>query len=99
MIERVVSFDPAGHSIDSVQRAAYRLSDRMSCEVRPTDEAIEARLSILDEDGDPDRLVAEFRNEVLDQVLRERIRNETAEVRNLVLALAFSQTGLAEADG
>jgi hypothetical protein len=31
-------------------------------------------------------------------VLRERIRTETADVRNLVLALAFSRTGLAEAD-
>jgi His-Xaa-Ser system protein HxsD len=98
MIERVVSFDRAGHSIDSVQRAAYRLSDRLSCEVVSSDEAIEVRLAVPDENTDPDGLVGEFRNEVLDQVLRERIRTETADVRNLVLALAFSRTGLAEAD-
>lgn len=99
MIERVVSFDRAGHSVDSVQRAAYRLSDRLSCEITSTDELIEVRVSLLDESHDPDRLVADFRNEVLDQVLRERIRAETADLRNLVLALAFSRTGLAEADG
>jgi His-Xaa-Ser system protein HxsD len=99
MIERVVSFDRVGHSVDSVQRAVYRLSDRLSCEISSTDELIEVRLSLLDESQDPDRLVAEFRNEVLDQVLRERIRAETADLRNLVLALAFSRTGLAEADG
>ncbi|HVW46638.1 MAG TPA: His-Xaa-Ser system protein HxsD [Solirubrobacterales bacterium] len=99
MIERLVSFDPAGHSVDAVQRAAYRLSDRLACEIRSPDGVIEARLSLLDESDDPDRLVAEFRNEVLDQVLRERIRAETADVRNLVLALAFSRTGLTEADG
>lgn len=99
MIERVVSFDQVGHSVDSVQRAAYRLSDRLSCEVSSTDEAIAARLSLLDENDDPDRLMAEFRTEVLDQVLRERIRAETADVRNLVLALAFSRTGLAETNG
>jgi His-Xaa-Ser system protein HxsD len=99
MIERVVSFDRVGHSVDSVQRAAYRLSDRLSCEISSTDELIEVRLSLLDESQDPDRLVAEFRNEVLDQVLRERIRAETADLRNFVLALAFSRTGLAEADG
>jgi His-Xaa-Ser system protein HxsD len=43
-------------------------------------------------------LVADFRNEVLDQVLRERIRAETSDIRNLVLALAFSRTGLADPD-
>ena len=43
--------------------------------------------------------MAEFQNEVLDQVLRERIRNETKEVRNLILALAFSNTGLVRDDG
>ena len=40
----------------------------------------------------------DFRNEVLDQSLRERIRNETAEVRNLILSLAFSNTGLASGE-
>jgi His-Xaa-Ser system protein HxsD len=98
MIERVASFDRAGHSIDAVQRAAYRLSDRLSCEIVSTDAAIEVRLAISDENADPDGLMSEFRNEVLDQVLRERIRDETADVRNLVLALAFSRTGLAETD-
>jgi hypothetical protein len=29
-------------------------------------------------------------------VLRERIRGETEDVRNLVLALAFSKTGLSD---
>jgi His-Xaa-Ser system protein HxsD len=98
MIERVVSFDRTGHSVDAVQRAAYRLSDRLSCEITTVDDAIEVRASLLDEEADADTLIAEFRNEVLDQVLRERIRTETSDVRNLVLALAFSQTGLASGD-
>ena len=98
MIERLVSFDRTGHSIDSVQRAAYRFSDRLSCEIASNDEAIEVRVSFLDEGADPDEILRDFRVEVLDQVLRERIRAETADVRNLVLALAFSQTGLIEAD-
>ena len=40
--------------------------------------------------------MSEFRNEVLDETLRERIRDDTKEVRNVILALAFSNTGLAE---
>lgn len=98
MIERVLCFDRAGYSLDSIQRAAYRFSDRAACEIVAGDSEIEVRATILDEEGDVDGLIAAFRNEALDQVLRERIRAETAEVRNLVLALAFSRTGLADAD-
>lgn len=98
MPERVLSFDRAGHSIDAIQRAAYRLSDRLSCELDGNGGSIEARVSSLDAEADFDSLIAEFRAEVLDQVLRGRIRDETADVRNLVLALAFSRTGLAETD-
>jgi His-Xaa-Ser system protein HxsD len=98
MTEHRLSFDNAGHSIDAVQRAAYRLSDRLSCEVSEGDGVIDVVLHIADNEDNPDGILADFRNEVLDQVLRERIRDETAEVRNLVLAAAFSKTGLADAD-
>jgi His-Xaa-Ser system protein HxsD len=94
MAERSISFDRSGHSLDAVQRAGYRLSDRLSCNVSESTEAIEVTLHIADDDGDTDAVLADFRNEVLDQVLRERIRAETAEVRSLVLAAAFSKTGL-----
>jgi His-Xaa-Ser system protein HxsD len=99
MIERDLSFDLAGYTVDAVQRAAYRFSDRLSCEIAVGERAIEVRASVLDDEVDADALIAEFRNEILDQVLRERIRDETGDVRNLILALAFSRTGLAEADG
>jgi His-Xaa-Ser system protein HxsD len=99
MIERSISFDRVGHSVDAVQRAAYRFSDRLSCEITTTDDAIEVGASVLEDQVDADGLMAEFRSEVLDQVLRERIRAETSDVRNLILAVAFSRTGLTEADG
>ena len=99
MSSRRVSFDLKAYSTGAVQRAAYRISDRASCEILVGDGTLEVELSALAEDSDLDRFVAELRNEALDEVLRERIREETAEVRNLVLALAFSRTGLAEADG
>jgi His-Xaa-Ser system protein HxsD len=98
MTERVLSFDRAGYSLDAIQRAAYRFSDRLSAEIVAGESAIEVRATLLDEEVDSDELLAAFRTEALDQVLRERIRTETADVRNLVLALAFSKTGLADAD-
>jgi len=96
MNTETVSFDSASHSVDAVQRAAYRLSDRASFEIVDAQGVIAVTVSPLTEDGDLAELIADLRTEVLDQVLRERIRAETADVRNLVLALAFSRTGLAE---
>lgn len=45
-----------------------------------------------------DRAVAEFQKELLDQDLRARIREETKESRNLILAYAFSRSGLISDD-
>jgi His-Xaa-Ser system protein HxsD len=98
MSEPKLSFDRAGYSLDAIQRAAYRFSDRLSCDISDGAEAIEVSLHIADSVEDREAVLADFRNEVLDQVLRERIRAETGDVRNLVLALAFSKTGLIEAD-
>ena len=98
MSERSLSFDRAGHSFDAVQRAAYRFSDRLSCDISEQGETIEVTVHFLDGAGEPESVLGDFRNEVLDQVLRERIRAETGEVRNLVLALAFSKTGLIDTD-
>lgn len=99
MFEQDLEFDAQVYSADAVQRACYRFSDRVSSEVTVDEGTIHCRLFLSEDvDGDSrDQLVADLRNEVLDQVLRERVRAETADVRNLVFALAFSNTGLVEA--
>jgi len=38
--------------------------------------------------------VHDFKKEVLDQHLREKIKAETDDIRNLILSVAFSSTGL-----
>src|SRR4051812_2338592 len=99
MIERQVEFDGSMHSADAVQRAAYRLSDRMACDMTAANGMIRCTVHIdADASGDADVLLAELRNTVLDETLRERIRDETKEVRHLILALAFSNTGLVDED-
>ena len=40
--------------------------------------------------------VESFRSEVLDQTLRERIRAETEPIRTMILAQAFSRTGVVD---
>jgi len=98
MIEPALSFDRSAASLDAVQRAVYRLADRLSCDIAAEDDATEVVVHPVDPDADIEALLGDLRNEVLDQALRERVRAETSDVRNLVLALAFSKTGLAESD-
>ncbi len=98
MSEHSLSFDRAAYSLDAVQRATYRFSDRLSCDISEEPETIEVTVHLAEGASEQETVLANFRNEVLDQVLRERIRAETGDVRNLVLALAFSKTGLIDAD-
>jgi His-Xaa-Ser system protein HxsD len=98
MIERTLSFDRSTASIDAIQRAVYRLSDRLSCDIVAREDAVEVVVHPTDPDAEVEQLLGDLRNEVLDQTLRERVREETTDVRNLVLALAFSKTGLADGD-
>jgi len=97
VIEREEFFDRHAHSADAIQRAAYRLSDRLSIELVTADDVFGCRTTLLTDDREQaDMTIHEFRAEVLDQVLRERIREETTGVRNVILALAFSKTGLTQ---
>ena len=91
-VTRELEFNPATVSVDAIQRAAYRLSDRLAIDLR-VGEPVVCVIHIADGE-DPELLLFEFRNEVLDQVLREKIRTETEAARNLILSLAFSRTGV-----
>lgn len=93
-----LTFDVASHSVDAIQRAAYRFSDRVSCELASGDAEHCCVLTALS-DADLDVLIADFRTEVLDQVLRERIRAETEPIRTMILAQAFSKTGVVDSQG
>lgn len=92
----IVSFVPNVFSIDAIKRAAYRLSDQLTIEIEPTASAITCRLKPTSPKVSSAALEAAFRNEVLDQDLRIQIGKETEPVRNLILSLAFSKTGLQE---
>jgi His-Xaa-Ser system protein HxsD len=97
VITREVVLDLSGYSIDAIQRAAYKLSEQLSVDIRSESSGYRCLLHLEGEptEDDAEALAADFRREVLDQALRERIRGETEQVRNLILAFAFSNTGLA----
>jgi len=101
----ILEFDAVAYPLSTIQKACYRFTNIASFEIqrlkRPHGDIIlvTARpLAAKSEDG-LEHLGQLVRNEALDQCLREQIREETEGVRNLVLAHAFSRTGLIAPDG
>jgi His-Xaa-Ser system protein HxsD len=86
-------FDCATVGLDALQRAAYAVAGLMTITIEQREGFYLCTLHPRHDD-DPDELAHRLRSEVIDQTLRVRIARETEPVRNLVFALAFSQTGL-----
>ena len=93
-----VEFSAAVYNVEAVKRAAYQFSDRVAVEVAPVDGTIHCRLIPRSTTAAErlEQIAHDFRIEVLDQDLRLKIADETEPLRNLILSLAFSKTGLHE---
>lgn len=91
----VIEFPREAYALEAIKRAAYRLSDRLVVDIEPRDGTIACtvtpRTPVDPHGADP---IEAFKLEVLDQDLRSSIAAETEAVRNLILAYAFSKTGL-----
>jgi His-Xaa-Ser system protein HxsD len=90
-----LDFDAETTSIDAIERAAYRFCDRFSLELLLGEGSHRCLLRPVG-DFDLGAEVESFRTEVLDQTLRERIRAETEPIRTMILAQAFSRTGVVD---
>lgn len=93
-----VTFDRATVQLDALQRAAYALAALATVDIRACGDEYVCTLFPRDAHTDPDALVHRMRSEVIDQTLRLRIAQDTEPLRNLIFALAFSQTSLADAE-
>ncbi len=100
----LIQFDAEIFSVLAVQKACYRFSKTASFEVQKrfegTNQNIHVTISPISVKSQPgmEHLVKQLRNEVIDQQLREQIGAKTEGVRNLILAHAFSKTGLIAVD-
>lgn len=95
--ERRVSFvvDETLYPLDAIYGAAYLFVDR--CYVflsRPADKQVEVRLKSREaaDEAALDALAGEFANELLNQVLRLRVSESTAKIREYYMARAFFST-------
>lgn len=83
--------DSRVYRLSAIKKAAYRLGDRSFVSIEaPAGDQIRVLLTPKNESMRGESLEGDFRNELLDQELREAIAEETERVRNLILAHAFS---------
>jgi His-Xaa-Ser system protein HxsD len=87
-------------SLESIKRSAYRFTDRFAVDIHVDGSVASCVLNFDAETSEEmvGRTVAAFQKELLDQDLRAKVREETRDVRNLILAYAFSRTGLTADD-
>lgn len=92
----VVIFDDRVFSLTAIKKAAYTYLRTFSTEIIPKGNQIHCQLvfTVPIDEAARARCIEEFKKEVLDQDLRERLKVETEAVRNVILAHAFSKTGL-----
>jgi His-Xaa-Ser system protein HxsD len=94
--EITLIFDQATVDLDALQRSVYAVAAAMTVDIRVSGTDYVCTL-FPRRPGVDEEPKHRFRMEVNDQILRSRIAKETEPLRNLVFALAFSQTGLADA--
>ncbi len=92
MKENVINFDVDVFSLETIKRALYRFSDKCSFDIQLKDKIIAVSVQSKTQDD----WVSRIKNEVLDQDLRDTLAKETANIRTLILANAFSNTRLIE---
>lgn len=90
-----VRFSTHVYDLETIKRAAYRFTGQLAFNFIPEHDSILCQITPLAIDSSEAEIaINSFRNEVLDQDLRRTIANETATVRNVILAHVFSKTGL-----
>lgn len=91
-----VAFDARVYALPAIKKAAYRFLKVFNTDITQEGDAWICKLRFTQSaDAEAvERAERDFRTEVLDQDLRASIARETEPIRNAVLALAFSRTGL-----
>jgi His-Xaa-Ser system protein HxsD len=95
-MESRLLFDEKIYSIEALKKAAYKGIAHYSVVIKKEGAQFECLFSFPENTTSEkiSKYLDEYKKEVLDQDLRETIKKETEGVRNLILAHAFSKTGL-----
>lgn len=91
-----VELDSSLYTPDSVKETVYKFSDKFSTIIRKQDDLLVLDITFNSPETKWEDIKQEFEKELIDQSLRERIREETADIRRVILAHTFSQTSIVE---
>lgn len=96
----ILLYDESIYSIDAIEMAAYRASNFFTTNFSKVDGKISCSLTanIGVSDNQFSHAIEDFKKEVLDQQLRIKLKAETEPIRNLILGIAFSNTGLQDSE-
>lgn len=89
-----LELDASVYRLEAVQKAAYRFIDRLTVLISQPPGLIVCDIEPVKSEALLEPILADFKRELLDQQLRLQIKEETEPVRNLILAYAFSRSGL-----
>lgn len=90
-----LDLDKSVYPLEVVERASYRFIDRLTIVISQTDSRISCEIDATSPaSSEIEEIIADLKRELLDQKLRAQIKQETEPVRNLILSLAFSRSGL-----
>jgi His-Xaa-Ser system protein HxsD len=88
---KIINFDSAVFSVESVQKAIYRMGNKISASISLDKNMIRVEVETIEKNAIIGEIFSELRQTVNDYSLRERISAETQEMRNLILSAAFSR--------
>lgn len=92
---RLVTVDTSIYSLKAVLKSAYSFTARAYLHLQYRDATvIEVRMRPKRATDDPESVVFDFLNDLIDQRLRDLIASETEQARDLILAHALSKTCL-----
>src|SRR6266478_6032505 len=93
---REISFDSRVFAVEAIKNAAYRMAKLLDTEIRIDQDLIVCTVKLRKQNTDDffNDVLERFRREVIDHDLRIQIRKDTEATRNLILAHAFSRTGI-----
>lgn len=89
-----VLFPLAMFNLEALKRAAYVLMPRASIAFDVSNSEVRCTITPTSPKEEPDLIERDFRREVVDNDLRISIEARTEPMRNAILGLTFSRTGL-----
>lgn len=94
----VINFDLKTVQVISIKKALYKYANFLNGDLSLNGDKLLVTVSFKNDcsQSEQNELISKFKDEVLDQDLREIIKKETEAVRTIILAHVFSKTSLIE---